>query len=48
MTPGPETRALADILRREANELHQLLLRVALDAQRDVRALGRAAGERTR
>lgn len=31
MKPGPETRALADILRREAIDLHWLLLQVALD-----------------
>ena len=48
MNPGPEARALADILRREANELHALLLQVALDAQRDVRVLVRATGERPR
>ncbi len=48
MKPGPETRALADILRREAIDLHWLLLQVALDTQRDVRALVRAAGERPR
>ncbi|MBA2696636.1 MAG: hypothetical protein H0U62_12545 [Actinobacteria bacterium] len=48
MRPGPETRALADILRRKVDELHALLLQVALDTQRDVRALVRAAGERTR
>ncbi len=48
MRPGPETRALADILRREVDELHALLLQVALDTRSDVRALVRAAGERTR
>lgn len=48
MRPGPEARALADILRREMDELHALLFRVALDTRRDVRALVRAAGERTR
>ena len=48
MTTAPEARALADILRREMDELHALLFRVALDTRRDVRALVRAAGERTR
>jgi len=48
MKPGPETRALADILRREAIDLHWLLLQVALDTRSDVRALVRATRERTR
>ncbi len=48
MTPAPETRALADILRREMDELHQLLLRVALDTRSDVRALVRTDRERAR
>ncbi len=47
-TTGPETRALADILRREVDELQALLLQVALDTRRDVRALVRTAGEHTR
>ena len=48
MTTGPETRALADVLRREAIDLHWLLFQVALDTQRDVRALVRATRESTR
>jgi len=48
MRPGPEARALADILRREMDELHALLFRVALDTRRDVRALVRTDKERAR
>jgi len=48
MTTGPEARALADILRREMDELHALLFRVALDTRCDVRALARATRERPR
>jgi hypothetical protein len=48
MTTAPEARALADILRREIDERHALLLQVALDARREVRALVRTDKERTR